>query len=268
MSPNTHEPAPAMTLRGLWVAMQFLTRLPTPRPAALSPSDFARSAAWFPLVGAFIGVLVVLIVLAARSQGVLIGGALGVLAWAWLTGALHLDGLADLADALAASHRDRERFLAVLADPHAGTVGVVSVALVLLLKFATLAELSVTALVAVPLVLAWSRTGPLAWGRWLPALKPGLGEQLARELPGGWIVIWTLLLIGLSVAVAPALCAAPLVIAAWGAWLRARLGGMTGDCLGAGVEVTEVALLLMLALIDVPGFAIADAAGAAATDPA
>ena len=55
-------------------------------------------------------------------------------------------------------------------------------------------------------------------------------------------------LLAASVALAPVLCAAPVVIVAWGAWLKVRLGGMTGDCLGAGVEVTETALLMLVAL--------------------
>jgi adenosylcobinamide-GDP ribazoletransferase len=62
-------------------------------------------------------------------------------------------------------------------------------------------------------------------------------------------VFWTVLLLAASMALAPVLCAAPLIIVAWGAWLKVRLGGVTGDCLGAGVEVTEAALLLLLALV-------------------
>ena len=101
---------------------------------------------------------------------------------------------------------------------------------------------------AVPLILAWARLGTLAWARWLKPLKLGRGEHFSWQLSVGWVVFWTALLLAASVAIAPVLCAAPLVIAAWGAWLRVRLGGMTGDCLGAGVEVTEAALLLLVAL--------------------
>jgi adenosylcobinamide-GDP ribazoletransferase len=59
-----------------------------------------------------------------------------------------------------------------------------------------------------------------------------------------------------SVAVAPVLCVGPLVLLGWGVWLRARVGGMTGDCLGAGVEVTEIVLLLFLAFIGTAGAAV------------
>lgn len=237
-----------MSLRGFRLAVQFLTRLPVPGVADFSPVDLARSAAWFPLVGLVVGGLVALVTFALDYRSASVAGIVGVLAWVWLTGALHLDGLADLADAIGASHRDPERFFAVLRDPHLGTFGVVSIVLVLLLKTAALAMLTTHVLWAVPLMAAWARLGTLAWGRWLRPLRAGQGEQFAWRISLGWIVVWSVVLLAASAVIAPALCSAPLVIAAWGAWLKARLGGMTGDCLGAGVEVTETALLLLVAL--------------------
>ena len=237
-----------MSLRGLRLAVQFLTRLPVPGVAEFSPVDLARSAAWFPFVGLVLGAIVGLVTFALDYRNPVLAGIVGVVAWVWLTGALHLDGLADLADALGASHRDPQAFFAVLADPHLGTFGMVSIVLVLMLKAAALAWLPSDALLALPLLLAWSRLGTLAWARWLRPLKPGQGERFTWQLSLGWLLAWSLLLLVASAAIAPVLCAAPLVIAAWGLWLRIRLGGMTGDCLGAGVEVTEVALLLLMAL--------------------
>jgi adenosylcobinamide-GDP ribazoletransferase len=228
--------------------MQFLTRLPVPGVADFSPADLARSAAWFPFVGLVLGAIVGLVTFALDYRNPVLAGIVGVVAWVWLTGALHLDGLADLSDALGASHRDPERFFAVLADPHLGTFGMVSVVLVLMLKAAALAWLPTETLWMLPLVFAWSRLGTLAWARWLKPLKPGHGERFTWQLSVGWIVFWAVLLLAGSVVLAPVLCAAPLVIAAWGFWLRVRLGGMTGDCLGAGVEVTETTLLLLVAL--------------------
>jgi len=237
-----------MSLRGLRLAMQFLTRLPVPSVEDFSSLDLARSAAWFPFVGLVVGGIVALVAFAVDHRSASLAAILGVLAWVWLTGALHLDGLADLADALGASHRDPQRFFAVLSDPHVGTFGVVGIVFVLLLKVAALAQLPPDVLLAVPLVLAWARLGTLAWGRWLKPLKPGQGDRFSWEISVAWILLWTLALLAASLAVAPALCAAPIVIVAWGTWLKARLGGMTGDCLGAGVEVTEAALLVLVAL--------------------
>lgn len=237
-----------MSLRGFRLAIQFLTRLPVPGVDDFSPLDLARSATWFPFVGLIVGAIVALVTFALNHHSAALAGIGGVLAWVWLTGALHLDGLADLSDALGASHRDPERFLTVLRDPHVGTFGVVSVVLVLMLKAAALSIFTANAVLVLPLILAWARLGTLAWGRWLKPLKSGHGEQFAWQISIGWVVFWTLLLLAASLACAPVLCAAPLVIAAWGAWLKARLGGMTGDCLGAGVEVTETALLVLVGL--------------------
>ena len=248
-----------MSFRRLRLATQFLTRLPVPAVEDFSPRELSSSAAWFPLVGAVIGILVALVQYLCSLHTPLLGAALAVFAWVWLTGALHLDGLADLADALAASHRDSARFLTVLEDPRVGTFGVVSVVLLLLVKFACLGTLSSTAsgalttmtskmLLCLPLVCAWARLGPLAWSRWLQPLKAGQGKRFAGPLHGGWIIFWAVLLLAASAVIAPQLCVAPLLIAGWGVWLKLRLGGMTGDCLGAGIEVTEAGLLLALAV--------------------
>lgn len=240
-------------MRGLRLALQFLTRIPVPGVADFSPLDLSRSAAWFPVVGLVVGALAALVTFAVGHRSPALGAVVGVLAWVWLTGAMHLDGLADLSDALGASHRDPQRFLAVLADPHVGTFGIVSIVLVLMLKAAALALLHTDALWAVPLILAWARLGTLAWSRWLPPLKAGHGERFTWQLSVAWVVFWTVLLLAASVAVAPVLCVAPVVIGAWGVWLKVRLGGMTGDCLGAGVEVTETVLLVLVAVVPVRG---------------
>jgi adenosylcobinamide-GDP ribazoletransferase len=235
-------------LRGLRLATQFLTRVPVPAVDDFSAEELSRSAAWFPLVGLAIGIAVSLLMLVSSHRSPALGAALGLTAWVCMTGALHLDGLADLSDALAAAHRDPQRFFAVLADPHLGAFGVVSIVLVLVLKVTGLAQLSAATFIAFPLIPAWARLGPLAWSRWLKPLKPGQGERFAWHLHVGWIVFWAVALLAGSLALAPLLCVAPLAIAAWGGWLKWRLGGTTGDCLGAGVEITEVVLLYALAL--------------------
>lgn len=237
-----------MSLRGLRLATQFLTRVPVPAVENFSADELSRSSAWFPFIGLAVGVAVVMTMWIVSHRSIYLGAALGLVVWVWLTGALHLDGLADLSDALAAAHRDPQKFLTVLADPHLGAFGVISIVLVLILKVMALGQLSATALVALPLIPAWARLGPLAWSRWLKSLKPGHGERFAGHLNSGWIAFWTVVLLAGSATLAPVLCIAPLVIAAWGLWLNWRLGGTTGDCLGAGVEITEVVLLYCLAV--------------------
>ncbi|MDP2832046.1 MAG: adenosylcobinamide-GDP ribazoletransferase [Pseudomonadota bacterium] len=234
-------------MRGLILAIQFLTRLPTPTLTDFKPDDLARAAIWFPLVGLLLGALLAGAVWLGAQVDPWLGALLGLLAWVGLTGALHLDGLADLADALGAAHGDRERLLAVLADPHLGVFGVTALALQLLSKLVLLMLLAKAGLFW-PLLLipAWARLGPLLWAR-LPSLKPGLGERFAWNIGLGSVWLWMALLAAASVG-APALLAAPLLILGWRAYLRARLGGMTGDALGAGVEWVESGLLLALVL--------------------
>ena len=146
-------------LRGLRLATQFLTRLPVPGVEDVSAAEFSRSSAWFPFVGLVIGVVVAAILFVCSQRSAALGAAAGLVAWVWMTGALHLDGLADLTDALAAAHRDPQKFFPVLADPHVGAFGVVSIVLVLILKVAGLADLPPSALLALALIPAWARLG-------------------------------------------------------------------------------------------------------------
>lgn len=231
----------------LLLAFGFLTRLPVPHVVA-DAGDFAAAIRWYPLVGLVIGGLVA----ASGRLGTEIDPWVGALAaltmWVAVTGALHLDGLGDLADGLGAAHRDPTRLLAVMADPHVGTFGVVTLVLQLLAKLVLLHAVAAGAwwpVVAVPFA---ARIGPLAWARWLPPLRPGIGAAVkgaARMLD---LAGWGAVLAGAAVAV-PALAVAPVLIAGWGLWLRRRIGGITGDGHGAGIELVETGLLLALVLV-------------------
>ncbi len=234
-------------MRGLILALQFLTRLPTPALADFKPDDLARAAIWFPLVGLLLGALIAAAVWLGARVDPWLGALLGLLAWVGLTGALHLDGLADLADALGAAHGNKDRLLTVLADPHVGVFGVTALVAQLLSKLVLLMLLAQTGTFW-PLVLipAWARLGPLLWTR-LPSIKPGMGERFAWRVGNPGIGLWLLALAAASLP-SPALLTASLLLLGWRAYLRARLGGMTGDALGAGVEWVESGLLLVLVL--------------------
>lgn len=235
-----------MIVRELILAVQFLTRLPTPQVRDFRAEDLTRSARWFPLVGLLIGAALLLPLWALEARPWL-AAVLALLAWVWITGALHLDGLGDVADALGAAHRSPERFLEVLKDPHLGVFGVVAIVMQLLLKAVLLAELAGSPwLCGIVLVPAWCRWATLLWSRGLPPLQAGMAERFAWQL-GVWpVLLWALLLGALSLWLAPplllALLLAPLGIAYW----RRRLGGISGDCLGASTEVMETLLLLAL----------------------
>jgi len=261
-------------MRGLFLALQFLTRIPTPRVDALRPEDLSQSAIWFPLVGALIGAIVAAALVVGVFVDPWVGALAGVVVWVWVTGALHLDGLADLADALGASHRDPRRLLEVLRDPHIGTFGVVAIVLILAAKLVLLAVIArqlaplaeairaarvagvlaplafelVAPVAALALLVAWARFGAVVWSQTLPPLAAGSAERFAWGARRASLVAWTVILLAASAWLFPLLAAAPLVIALWWLFLWRRLGGMTGDCLGAGVEACETALLAVVAI--------------------
>jgi len=233
-------------MRGLILAFGFLTRLPLPAVPDYQPAEFARALVWFPAAGLVVGAAVALAAALGAALDPWLGALAGVVMWAWITSGLHLDGLADTADALGAAHRDPARFLAVLADPHVGSFGVIALVLQLAAKLVLLHWLLTLELPWLTLLLipAWARWSAAGWALLLPPLKPGLGERLSRSgNRAGWIVG------GLSLAAISA--ASPFAFAAlipallWGVWMRLKLGGQTGDILGAGIEWCEsVALLL------------------------
>ncbi|MBM3117527.1 adenosylcobinamide-GDP ribazoletransferase [Jeongeupia naejangsanensis] len=225
------------------LAVQFLTRLPTPQVRDFKPELLAGAVGWFPAVGLLIGILLLIPVALLAPLQPWLAALVGLVGWAWITGGLHLDGLADLADGLGAAHRDPERFLAVVKDPHLGSFGV----LALLLQCA--AKLVLLMLVCrlghwwlLILVPAWARWGVFSW-QTLPPLAPGMAEQFGWQR-GNAAWFWTGLLVAMSLLLAPPLLIAPLIVWAYRRWLKRRLGGVSGDCLGAGIELTETALLL------------------------
>ncbi|MEG8017438.1 adenosylcobinamide-GDP ribazoletransferase [Sphingomonas sp. LR55] len=232
-------------MKRLIVAFGFLTRLPMPR-VDVEAEDFAAAIRCYPVVGLAIG----LIVAAAGWLGTLVdpwtGACAALLAWIAVTGALHLDGLADLADGLGAAHGDRTRLLTVMADPHIGSFGVVAIVGQVLAKLVLLHAAGMGwTLILVPCA---ARMGPLVWARLLPPLRPGgLGAAVAGAVRTRDLLGWGLVLALAAVAV-PALVALPLLTLGVAAWLRRTLGGVTGDAHGAGIEIVETGLLVALSV--------------------
>lgn len=233
------------------LALQFLTRLPVPARSAADPRALARSAAFFPLAGAVIGLIIVAAyAVAARFWGDLPAAGFALLAWVSVTGGLHLDGLADMADGLL-SGRDRARMLEIMRDSRIGAMGATAVVVLLLLKFSLVAGLPPQAGGGV-LFLA-----PVA-GR-LAAVVAMYGARYAREGEGmgrGFLEHLgrreLLLAVGLAVAIAAAAggyrgaavtAVAVLVTAVFRRWVEGKLGGLTGDTLGAAIELAETVAL-------------------------
>ncbi|WP_131670021.1 adenosylcobinamide-GDP ribazoletransferase [Pseudomonas parakoreensis] len=235
----------------LWIALQFLSSLPIRLPGMPEPQQLGRSLLFYPLVGLLFGVILWVFNLALTGAPLLLHAALLLAVWVLLSGALHLDGLADSADAWLGGFGDRERTLTIMKDPRSGPIAVVTLVLVLLLKFCALLALveqgHAVMLIIVPLL---GRAALLGLFLTTPYVRAGgLGQALADHLPrrAGWWVLGASALACLLIAGVKAIVA--LVVAFVGfVWLRQvmmrRLGGTTGDTAGALLELLEVAVLV------------------------
>ncbi|MFW9081156.1 adenosylcobinamide-GDP ribazoletransferase [Pseudomonas sp. P2757] len=239
----------------LWIALQFLSSLPVRLPGMPAPEALGRSLLFYPLVGLLFGLILWALSIALAGAPILLHAALLLTVWVLLSGALHLDGLADSADAWLGGFGDRERTLLIMKDPRSGPIAVVTLVLVLLLKFAALLAVieqqQGMALIIVPLI---GRAALLGLFLTTPYVRAGgLGQALADHLPrkAGWRVLAVsalgcVLLAGFSGLVALLVALAGFV------WLRhltvRRLGGTTGDTAGALLELLEMAVLVGLAL--------------------
>lgn len=236
-----------MSVRRLILAFQFLTRIPTPQVRDFRDDDLTHSAVYHPLVGVAIGLLLALPLWGFDDRPWL-AAVLALALWTWVTGALHLDGLSDVADALGAAHRDPGRFLEVLKDPHIGAFGAVSLVMQLLLKLVLLAELAGSHWwLGIVLLPAWARWGTLWWSRRLPPIhQAGMAERFSWKLGMRAIWLWAGVLAAASLVVAPPLLVVLALVPLVGLYWKRRLGGISGDCLGASIEAMETMLLLAL----------------------
>ncbi|MCB1736840.1 MAG: adenosylcobinamide-GDP ribazoletransferase [Gammaproteobacteria bacterium] len=239
-------------LKGLLVAIQFLTVFPVGFRDPPGAREWGMSVAWYPLVGALIGALLWAIALMLPSgQGVL-EAAIVLALWVFASGALHLDGLADCADAWVGGFGDRERSLAIMKDPRSGPVAVVVVVVVLLLKFAALSVLLPAGdhwvLLAAPVLARGSAGGLLAVSPYVRS--QGIASAMIADLPRVAILAGAglcVLAVGLFWSVPAALISGLTLVLIRFLAMR-RLAGITGDVAGALVEISETAILLAVAL--------------------
>jgi adenosylcobinamide-GDP ribazoletransferase len=242
-------------LDGAVVALRYLTVLPLPRSRVAG--DLGRAAGWFPVVGLGLGACLALASLAVdRVVPPGVGAMLLVALWTALTGGLHLDGLADTCDGLGGGWSS-ERALSIMRDARSGPYGVTAIVLVLGLKAAALASLpeglAWRALVLAPVL---GRAGPLLLVRLCPpARSGGAGHAFAAGTRWSTLAIGGLVAVVASVAMLGAwgtLALGASGLLAWGlaAHLRRRLGGFTGDTLGALVEITEAGVLALAVSLD------------------
>lgn len=234
------------------IALQFLTRVPVARHLEANDTTLGYSVLYYPLVGFLIGVILSTLALLLSDVAAALSAAILLTAWVWLTGGLHLDGLADCADATVGGMGDRQRSLRIMKDPSAGPIAVTVLLLTLLLKWVSLLEViqqgKLLVLMLVPLL---GRCSILLLMLSTPYISPkGLAERIVANLPfadARWVVVISLVFAGLMIGWANVLFAGIVLL-----WVRnmalIRLGGTTGDVYGAAVELTETAALLAVVL--------------------
>jgi len=249
-------------LRLFLIALQFLTRLPVPSGLDWRADWLHDSARHFPGVGLLVGGIAALVFwLSAHAWPALVSVLLSMLATVWITGAFHEDGLADTFDALGGS-ADRSRALAIMKDSRLGTYGVIALLMVLALKAASLHGLAVrdlaVTLAALPLAHTWSRLASVALLATLPYggdVEQAKAKPMAQRIDGLGLsvaLLWAVLVGGAAAfvvaptALALAALAAVLVTLLTGRWLLRRLGGFTGDGLGATQQLSELAIYLVV----------------------
>ena len=241
---------PAVSLRWAWA---FLTRL----PGGAHPEtdrELGRSVPWFPIVGAVVGALSGAVYWALHGPlGALLAAVLAVAVGAVATGCFHEDGLADTADALGGT--SRERRLAIMKDSRVGAFGVLALVLSTLVRVFAVSSLApADGLIALVVAHMLGRTMAVAvMGAAPPAAGTGLGHSYTAHLPRAWtavaVVIASAATAGLglpgTVSVAAAAAGAALVALV----ARRAFGGITGDVLGTTEQVAEMAVLVSAAAL-------------------
>lgn len=251
-----------MFVRSALIAVQFLTCW----PLRLEPTPLGRevglSLLWYPAVGLLLGLLIWVAAIVLGPLTTPLAAATVLAAWVFCTGALHLDGLADTADAWVGGRGDRERTLAIMKDPYSGPIAVATIVCLLFLKFGALSALRETRGTSwsdlhfacgciLPPLLARAAV-PVLFAHTPYIRARGIGADLAQfqSRPGGrWVAALTALAVtvgcGRDGLVATS-TAAVVYLVMRRAFIR-RLGGMTGDCAGAMIEVIEALSLVALA---------------------
>lgn len=239
-------------MKSFLLALQFLTRLPLPANTANDPKLIGRSLLWYPLVGLVIGVLLYGAAMLLQNQPPLFTAAIVLIFWVLITGGLHLDGLADSADAWAGGYGDKQKTLDIMKDPRVGSFAVIVLVLVLLLKFVALGELlkseKIPCLLLAPML---ARSAVVYLFLTTPYVRAnGLGSDMARHLPRR-AAIFVLLLFVMPALMLHALAVviASMILMALRYLMLKRIAGMTGDTLGASIEIVEVTVLAAVVMM-------------------
>ena len=237
------------------IALQFLTTLPIQLKAMPSPQQNGQSLLFYPVVGVLIGAVLCGLALLLHSLPIILLASIILCVWIWLTGGLHLDGLADTADAWVGGFGDQERTLAIMKDPSCGPIGVLSLIIVCLLKWSAIYVLLQQQLFLALLIFpVFGRIAPLIFFLTTPYVrKNGLGTTLTAFIPKktAILIVILCLLTSLYFLWLGVLTALIFLISLY--YLRhkfmQRISGITGDTLGASIEILEMVTLFSFVVL-------------------
>ena len=253
----TEDPRPTLFNR-FWLALSFLTRIPVPKQLVFSQVELNKAAAWFPWVGILVGVihgLVTLFSLPLLGPG--LAAAVGLMVSLGVTGAFHEDGLADSFDGLYGGYDPAKR-LAIMKDSRLGTYGAGALFITLLITWLAITELAI--LISPPWLFLLIVTGHCV-SRWFAlvfmttldyvrdegkskplAIKMADKEQLFASLPPLLLVLvfWLFSDFSLLLSFGPLV----LIYLIWAKVIKSKIGGYTGDTLGAAQQLAFMGLLL------------------------
>ncbi len=241
------------------IAVQFLTRIPVGNLDEIKSKEQGDSLLYYPLVGFIIGVILYAILLLVQPLSDFLSAGIALTVWVLLTGGLHLDGLADSADAwLGGTKGDKDeikvRSIEIMKDPNCGPAGVFWIVIVLMLKFSALVEMSQSSIYVILLVPVIGRSMVVLLFLTTPYIsKYGIASQLAEHIPRkiAYVVLGNVALIIMLTNLYGTfiIIAMIFVMIFLRQLMMKRLEGMTGDTAGALIEITESVSLVLYLLI-------------------
>lgn len=242
--------------------IMFLTKIPVPKFIEFNEDDLVKGVIFAPAVGIIIGLLPASAFLAISTAGFsLVAAVTAITLQIMLTGALHLDGLADTADGFL-SYRDKTKILEIMKDSRIGTNGTLVLIIVLLLKFSVLLTMRAEHAAFYLLVTPVAGRMTIAWSAGLSSYArkgKGMGKAMVEKTGRREIIISTVITLALISAVfwfkliiLPVILVAAAAVFAFlfSRYSEKKIGGMTGDVIGAVIELTELVLLVLLLVLE------------------
>ena len=241
-------------MQAIVAAFAFLTRIPV-ATSRVRQSDLGRSVAVFPAVGLVLGLGVTGLAFGLRAfLPPLLLAVFAVALLAVLTGGLHLDGFADVFDAVGGGRGDRARMLSIMRDSRIGAHGAAALTLLLIAKVLATGQAiehrDFVTVLAFPAIARWAVVPLIVLFPY--ARREGLGRAFSGEAGRVQLAIAAALVVMIVAALGARLLlptlAATLGVCLLGLWMRRQLGGLTGDVYGAAIELAELLVLTVMAI--------------------